>query len=339
MAAIEDRPALGVALLGSSPGVLAAWRDGLTARGLKVIEACRLDAFTASMAERVDGVLVVLRDVDDADLDALDAVTDRFDGPIVFCDQREADTDMLARLAGKLTAAVPPTSRVSSRPIHAATVMPTFPVWVLAASFGGPDMLRRFLGALPGMPRAAFVVAQHVGEGFAEVLAQQLNRGCALPVACAADGMPLRAGHVYIAPVRRRLAIDDTGVFRFGAAYEEQYVCMPCIDDVMTAVAGRYGPRCGAIVFSGMGDDGSVGVRIMAEAGGTIWAQDAESCAIDSMPECAAATGAVSRRGDPEGLAGALIAHLEATLPAMGAGAAHAVGDPPDGPGTQHPRP
>ena len=75
------------------------------------------------------------------------------------------------------------------------------------------------------------------------------------------------------------------------------------IDAVLMNVARRYGKRSGAIIFSGMGNDGTEGVRAMAAQGAEVWAQDAASCLVSSMPDQVRQTGLVSFSGTPEALA------------------------------------
>jgi chemosensory pili system protein ChpB (putative protein-glutamate methylesterase) len=78
----------------------------------------------------------------------------------------------------------------------------------------------------------------------------------------------------------------------------------------MTRVAERYANRSGAIVFSGMGDDGVEGCRAVVAHGGTVWAQEAESCLVSSMPDHVRAAGLASFSGSPELLALKLTEHL-----------------------------
>lgn len=184
-------------------------------------------------------------------------------------------------------------------------------VWVLGASFGGPEALKRFLTAMPAIPNAAFIIAQHIGDGFVDVLASQLNRSTKFHVTPAANGAQLENGKILVAPTRETVNIDPSGrVFLRPDKINRPYT--PSIDAVMKEVAERFGANSGAIIFSGMGDDGAEGCRHIARAGGVIWAQDSASCAIDSMPNCARKTGTVRRNGSPEALAHALVQHMNA---------------------------
>ncbi len=190
-------------------------------------------------------------------------------------------------------------------------------VWVLGASLGGPQAVRAFLHRLPGDLPVAFILAQHIGEGFDRLLASQLDRETALRVGCARAGARLRHGEVLLAPLDQSLRLDRSGAVRLEPRVERG-IYSPSIDDVMGEVARCYGALAGAIVFSGMGDDGIEGARAIAAEGGTVWAQDAASAVISSMPDHARRAGVVSLSGPPESLAEQLVR----TLAAPGASAA-----------------
>lgn len=306
----DEQLAVRAVLLGSDLAVRRRLRQRLTTCGTEVVGESSVAAFSRSMAEGADVLLVCLQGADDAELDALDRVSGERAEPMVFFEGAELDDKMAARLADKLRAAAGESRRAQQGipvPAPEPKLEPdgphALPVWVLAASFGGPQALSAFLGALPTAPPAAFIVAQHIGDGFAEVLAQQLHRITQLNVVCAAPGMPVNPGRVYVAPIRSRLTIDERGRFKLHGDYRESSVYTPNIDEIMAVVARRYGRLSGGIVFSGMADDGSDGVQAIHQAGGTVWAQDQASCAVASMPDRACDTGAISYRASPEALA------------------------------------
>ena len=76
---------------------------------------------------------------------------------------------------------------------------------------------------------------------------------------------------------------------------------------MITEVARKYGKNSRAIIFSGMGSDGTKGCREVIASGGTVWAQDANSCVISSMADAARDADVVSASGQPEELARHLI--------------------------------
>lgn len=187
-------------------------------------------------------------------------------------------------------------------------------VWVLGASIGGPQALKIFLSAIPEELPAAFVVAQHIGAGFAELLAEQLNAISPFQVLIARPGHLLRHRQVVLAPVEEQLGIDAQGQLVTSPAVEGSGLYRPSIDAVMAQVAQRYGARAGAIIFSGMGDDGVKGSRAIIEHGGAVWAQDGPSCMISSMPDNTRKAVPVSFNGTPEALAKRLALHFGYTL-------------------------
>lgn len=179
-------------------------------------------------------------------------------------------------------------------------------VWVLGASLGGPPALKRFFGVLPAGLPVCFLLAQHIGGGFVNLFADQLDRGSAVNVALASDGRLVSHGDALLIPVGERFNIDTEGRVTL-LPEKRRRLYHPSIDDVLQTVADRYGSAAGAIIFSGMGADGARGCVDLAEVGGTVWAQGAESCIISSMPDAARRSGAVSFSGTPEVLAQRLI--------------------------------
>lgn len=183
-------------------------------------------------------------------------------------------------------------------------------VWVLGASLGGPEAVKRFLKAIPVDIPAAFILAQHLGANFVRLLADQLDRCTSLRVMPPQDGHVLMHRDVVVVPVDERLLVNPIGNLELVPLHETSKYT-PSIDMVISDVARRYGKRAGVIIFSGMGDDGKQGARRMLEAGGHVWTQSAESCVISSMPDNVRKHNAVSFVGNPEQLAKQLARHLE----------------------------
>ncbi|MEJ2344176.1 MAG: chemotaxis protein CheB [Gammaproteobacteria bacterium] len=183
-------------------------------------------------------------------------------------------------------------------------------VWVLGASIGGPQAVKQFVSSLPGDLPITLVLAQHIGAGFVELLAAQLRRVANLEVSAAEDGQTLRHGQLVVAPVEHRMVITEEGRVEL-QPIAERSVYSPSIDTVMADVAARYGANSGAIVFSGMGNDGVLGCQAIVERGGTVWAQDAASCVISSMADAVREAGLASHSGDPGELAASLVEHVK----------------------------
>ena len=183
-------------------------------------------------------------------------------------------------------------------------------VWVLGASLGGPDAVKRFLKALPDDIPAGFIIAQHLGANFVGLLAEQLNRCTKMNVMAPYEGHVFLEQDVLIAPVEERITINPIGNIELEGIREETNYS-PSIDMVISDMADRYGSQAGAIIFSGMGDDGKRGCARLLEQGGQVWVQSSESCVISSMPDNVRHSCEVHFIGNPEQLAKQLSKHLQ----------------------------
>ena len=179
-------------------------------------------------------------------------------------------------------------------------------VWVLGASLGGPEMVKRFLANLPADLPVAFILGQHLGANFVALLAKQLDDITPLNVMTAKDGHVIRHGEVIVAPVFERLTINPIGAIKL-EPIENLAAYSPSIDQILIDMANRYPKTCNTIIFSGMGDDGKNGCRYLAEKGGRVWVQDSHSCIISAMPESIVKTGVTEFVGEPEALAKQLL--------------------------------
>ena len=175
-------------------------------------------------------------------------------------------------------------------------------VWVIGASIGGPQAVKDFLSHLESDLSIGFVMAQHIGASFVSLLSKQLNRVSKFKVMPAQEGHVLKHGEVVITPVNQRVVVSPEGIIELKPMITRS-VYTPSIDEVMTDIAIRYGIRSGAIIFSGMGSDGVRGCQVMAARGAQVWAQEASSCVISSMPDSTRRAGVVSTSGTPFELA------------------------------------
>ncbi|MGH1487358.1 MAG: chemotaxis protein CheB [Cellvibrionaceae bacterium] len=174
-------------------------------------------------------------------------------------------------------------------------------VWVLAASTGGPEAVKKFLDLLPAGLGIAFLYTQHIEARQNRSLATSVTRDSQYHGRVANHGDTLCADTVTIVPAKQELDVlsDGTLIVR-EQAWRGEY--KPSIDQVVATVADRYGSRGGAIFFSGMGDDGVTGARLMARRAGRVWIQAPPTCASDSMPLAVSRTGCVTATGSPEQL-------------------------------------
>ncbi len=185
------------------------------------------------------------------------------------------------------------------------------PLWVLCASLGGPEAVKAFLDVLPRDIPASFLYAQHIDAGCLDALIHSIGRHTELKLVGGGHGTQLENGRVYVVPVDHEIRFTDNhGILWQNNPWSGPYG--PSHDHLLKNVVTRFGSATNTIIFSGMGSDGAVGVTEVQTAGGTVWAQETDSCVESSMPDSADRTGAVSWRGTPEAMAEKLIAWLDA---------------------------
>ncbi len=179
-------------------------------------------------------------------------------------------------------------------------------VIVIGASTGGPVALREVLTEFDASMKSAILIVQHMPATFTDVLAAQLNRHTTLPVREAAHGDLLAPGQVLVAPGDQHMLIgrDNRIILNKGPKIRGH---RPSIDVTMQSVAQIYGARTRGVVLTGMGDDGSEGIVAIRAKGGRTFAQDAESCVVNGMPQRARERGAIDYVGTPAQLAGYLM--------------------------------
>jgi two-component system chemotaxis response regulator CheB/chemosensory pili system protein ChpB (putative protein-glutamate methylesterase) len=175
-------------------------------------------------------------------------------------------------------------------------------VWVLGASIGGPDAVREFLSGIPKSTSNVFLLAQHMGADFIDLMVSQLAKATPLEVKMATAGSPAQAGQVLVVPLAERLLLGADGDVRI-VPLDEASPYSPSIDQVLFDIADRFGARAGAIIFSGMAHDAIEGARHLAEKGGVIWVQDPATCVVSSMIDGAIEAGIVRYQGSPAALA------------------------------------
>lgn len=190
-----------------------------------------------------------------------------------------------------------------------SAVKPVRRVFVLGASIGGPEAVREFLSALPARFPALFVLAQHMGAEFLELMAAQLAKATPLTVRAPGHGERVSHGEVVVVPTTHRMLIDDSGVVQL-AHLPEASPYTPSIDLIVRDIADRFGAQATLIIFSGMAHDAIEGAKHLAAKGGQIWVQDPDTCVISSMVDGARDAGVVSFTGSPSELAKQTVAAI-----------------------------
>jgi two-component system chemotaxis response regulator CheB len=167
-----------------------------------------------------------------------------------------------------------------------------YDVVAMAASAGGLTALSRVLSSLPeGFP-AALVVVQHLDPRHRSLMSEILDRRTSLHVKEASEGALLEAGTVFVAPPNRHLLVNTDGTLSLTQSELVHFV-RPSADLLFESVAASSRDRAIAVVLTGTGSDGAMGVRAIKKMGGTVIAQDKATCEFFGMPGSAIESGSV----------------------------------------------
>lgn len=183
-------------------------------------------------------------------------------------------------------------------------------VVLIACSTGGPRALSEIVPALPGTLDAAVLIAQHMPPGFTAGLARRLDQLSELPVREAQSGEPVLRGHVYVAPGGRHLEVtrDVAGARLVLSQGPTVHGVRPAADPLFTSAVAAFGANTVGVVLTGMGRDGSAGLKAVHDRGGRTLVQDRATSAIYGMPAQALAHTAVDAEVSLSAMAPAIAA-------------------------------
>ena len=157
---------------------------------------------------------------------------------------------------------------------------------VVGASWGALRALRKLLSGLPSTFELPMIVVPHRGRDSEHLLADLLKDCSHMPVAEVEDKDAIEPGHVYLAPANYHLLVDDDLTFSLSTDEPVRY-SRPSIDVTFESVADVYGPRSVGVVLTGANEDGSRGLRRIADRGGLALVQDPATAESPLMPTAA----------------------------------------------------
>jgi two-component system chemotaxis response regulator CheB len=167
-------------------------------------------------------------------------------------------------------------------------------VLAIGASTGGPQALQVLLKGLDQVLRQLpVVITQHMPQTFTTILAEHLARATGRPAHEGMLGETLTPGTLYVAPGGRHMLLERAGEQVKIEVNDDPPVrfCRPSVDPLFASAASIFGPAALAIMLTGMGTDGVAGAVAIANAGGTVIAQDETSSVVWGMPGAVAEAG------------------------------------------------
>ena len=180
----------------------------------------------------------------------------------------------------------------------------------IGVSTGGPTALMEVLPKLAPDLNVPIFIVQHMPPAFTRSLAASLDSRCALRVREAEDGETVQANTGYLAPGGKQMKVTLgadalTKIIRVTDDPPENH-CKPSVDYLFRSLAHHYVGRATGVIMTGMGNDGTLGCRLMKRSGAVVIAQDELSCVVFGMPGEAIRAGVVDVVSPLDQLAGAI---------------------------------
>ena len=167
----------------------------------------------------------------------------------------------------------------------------------IGISTGGPKALADVIPQIPAGLGVPVVIVQHMPPVFTKALADSLDKKSPLKITEGANGQLLMADTVYIAPGGKQMKVENGGglgkyILKITDDPPENH-CKPSADYLFRSVAGLFPGKALGVIMTGMGRDGTIGLRLMKRNGAKILAQDEKTCIVYGMPMEAVKAGVV----------------------------------------------
>ncbi len=176
----------------------------------------------------------------------------------------------------------------------------------IGSSADGIKNMEAFFKNLPGNTGITFVVIQHLSPEHKSILPEILQKSTRLKVTEIEDKTSPEPDHVYVLPAGYDVTISGNKFHLQKYSRDKKGLHLP-IDLFLRSLAADKKDRTAAILLSGGGSDGSLGIKEIKDAGGLLLVQDPESAKFRSMPQNAIDTGLVDKIAKPEDLPGLLL--------------------------------
>lgn len=195
----------------------------------------------------------------------------------------------------------------SSKTRHLVPV--PLPIIGIGASAGGLEALELFFTHVPANSGLAYVIVQHLAANHKSIIVELLQHKTSMPVMEITERMIIAANHVYLIPPGYDLSILN-GVLHLLEPIAPHGLRLP-IDFFFRSLADDQQQQSIGVILSGMGSDGTLGLRAIKEKAGAIFVQEPTTAKFDSMPRSAISTGQVDVIAAVQELPGKIVAYLQ----------------------------
>lgn len=185
---------------------------------------------------------------------------------------------------------------------------------LIGISTGGPPALRKLFKLIPASIRGSILVVQHMPPLFTAQLAESLNEDSQLKILEAKGGEIVQPATVYIAPGGKQMRmVEQTGSAAKIIVTESDpaELCKPSVNILFNSAAEFCAEQSLAVIMTGMGEDGYLGMRNLSQKGAYLMAQSAEDCVIFGMPAKPVRDGIVQEVHTVEGIAERITEYLK----------------------------
>ena len=182
----------------------------------------------------------------------------------------------------------------------------------IGASAGGLEALKEFFTNMPDKTGMAFIIIQHLSPDYKSLMDELLARHTKIPIQVVKDGMVVQPDNIYLIPPKKNLSVFHGKLF-LEDKDSKTHLSLP-IDIFFRSLAVDKGKKAIAVILSGTGSDGTLGLKSVKEAGGMIMVQDEKSAKFDGMPKSSISTGIVDYILKPEDMYKELINYIEHPL-------------------------
>ena len=187
----------------------------------------------------------------------------------------------------------------------------SFSIVGIGASAGGLEALEQFLGHVPAGSGLAFVIVQHLDPTRKGIMPELLQRATGMKVYQVKDRTPVRPECVYVIPPNKDLSLLH-GILHLFEPAAPRGLRLP-IDFFLRSLAQDQQERSIGVILSGMGSDGTLGLRAIKEKAGVVLVQEPATAKFDGMPRSAIDAGLADIVAPVGELPGKIIAYLQRT--------------------------